>query len=285
MAMIKRAVRLGLLPDGEFDTRSITDVTADELKGFRQWHFFAGIGGWPRAVRLAGYEAQPGLMTGSCPCQPFSNLGKRKGKDDARNLWPEMHRLCRELRPRVCFGEQVASPDGRHWLEGVHADLEDAGYAFAGTNLAAAGIGAPHQRQRLYWMAYDPRFGRQSWVRPDPKPDDGCGSWEQSRTGRWVGNAGRARLEGYTGHVNPCAEPRWIIAGSAGSTPETGDAMWCSTLDGKQRPVPIEPALFPLAHGFPNRVELLRGAGNAVVVPLAKAYIEAGMAAIGDVTQ
>jgi len=136
------------------DNRSISEVTADELKEYTQCHFFAGIGGWPYALQLAGWPDDVPVWTGSCPCQPFSAAGKRKGESDERHLWPEFRRLIDECRPPVVFGEQVASKLGRAWLAGVQADLEALGYAFGAADLCAAGIGAPHIRQRLFWLAY-----------------------------------------------------------------------------------------------------------------------------------
>jgi len=136
------------------DNRSISEVTADELKEYTQCHFFAGIGGWPYALQLAGWPDDVPVWTGSCPCQPFSAAGKRKGESDERHLWPEFRRLIDECRPPVVFGEQVASKLGRAWLAGVQADLEALGYAFGAADLCAAGIGAPHIRQRLFWVAY-----------------------------------------------------------------------------------------------------------------------------------
>lgn len=143
----------GHIAPGEVDERSIVDVRPDDLKGFAQCHFFAGIGGWSHALRLAGWPDDRPVWTGSCPCQPFSAAGKRKGTADARHLWPEYNRLIRECRPAIVFGEQVASKDGRLWLTGVRADLEILGYAVGAADLCAAGVGAPHIRQRLWWVA------------------------------------------------------------------------------------------------------------------------------------
>lgn len=143
----------GLIAPGVVDRRSIEDVHADDLRGYTQCHFFAGIGGWSYALRLAGWPDDRPVWTGSCPCQPFSSAGKQKGIDDERHLWPSFCRLIAECTPPVCVGEQVASRLGREWLAGVFADLEGLGYAVAGADLCAAGVGAPHIRQRLYWVA------------------------------------------------------------------------------------------------------------------------------------
>jgi DNA (cytosine-5)-methyltransferase 1 len=143
----------GLLPEGDVDERSIADVQPSDLEGYTQHHFFAGIGGWPLALQRAGWPTDAPVWTGSCPCQPFSLAGRGGGTDDPRHLWPEFHRLIAECRPPVVFGEQVASLAGREWLAGVRTDLEAMGYAVGAADLCAAGLGAPHIRQRLWWVA------------------------------------------------------------------------------------------------------------------------------------
>ena len=149
----RNLIRAGLVPDGEVDERSITEVCADDLKGFLQCHFFCGILGWSLALRLAGWPEDRPVWTGSCPCQPLSSAGQRKGHADERHLWPAFHDLIAERRPATILGEQVASKDGREWFSGVRADLEALGYACGAADLCAAGVGAPHIRQRLWWVA------------------------------------------------------------------------------------------------------------------------------------
>jgi DNA (cytosine-5)-methyltransferase 1 len=153
-AWLRELIAAELIPNGTVDERSICDVRPQDLYGFEQVHFFAGIGGWSLALRLAGWPAGVPVWTGSCPCQPFSSAGKGKGEKDSRHLWPEMRRLIDECGPAICFGEQVASKAGRGWLARVRTDLEDMGYAVGASDLCAAGVGAPHIRQRLYWLAY-----------------------------------------------------------------------------------------------------------------------------------
>lgn len=139
--------------DAHIDTRSIADLQPADIAGFRRVHFFAGIGGWEEALRIAGWSEEREIWTGSCPCQPFSVAGKRGGTNDERHLWPEYFRLIRECRPQTAMGEQVSSADGLAWLDGVFADLEAEGYTCWAVDTCAAGVSAPHIRQRLYWVA------------------------------------------------------------------------------------------------------------------------------------
>ncbi|MFX1724961.1 DNA cytosine methyltransferase [Stenotrophomonas sp. AS1] len=126
---LRNLIAEGLIPAGDVDTRSITDVQPDDLAGYRQCHFFAGIGGWSLAARLAGWPDDRELWTGSAPCQPFSVAGKGKAQADDRHLWPHLFRLARSRRPAVLMGEQVAAAVGKDWIDGVFTDLEGIGYA------------------------------------------------------------------------------------------------------------------------------------------------------------
>lgn len=150
---LENLIAAGHIADGVVDRRSIKDVTPDDLKGFTQCHFFAGIGVWSYALRLAGWDDDRPVWTGSCPCQPFSSAGEGKGFEDERHLWPDFFRLIKAERPRTIMGEQVASADGLTWLDLVFDDLESSDYSVRAADTCAAGFGAPHIRQRLYWMA------------------------------------------------------------------------------------------------------------------------------------
>ena len=106
----------GHISPGDVDERSIEDVRPDDLAGYGRLHFFAGIAGWDLALQFAGWPEDRPVWTGSCPCQPLSSAGQRKGHADKRHLWPAFHRLISERRPATVFGEQVAGADGREWL-------------------------------------------------------------------------------------------------------------------------------------------------------------------------
>ncbi|HBT4644467.1 TPA: DNA cytosine methyltransferase [Klebsiella aerogenes] len=150
---LRNLIAAGHIAQGEVDERSIEDVTPDDLRGFTQCHFFAGIGVWSHSLRLAGWPDDKPVWTGSCPCQPFSAAGKGDGFADERHLWPHFFHLISERRPQHVLGEQVASGNANTWFDLVQADLEGVGYAFGLVPFTSAGIGAPHIRERAYWVA------------------------------------------------------------------------------------------------------------------------------------
>ena len=152
-AWLRNLISAGHLPAGDVDERSIVDVAPSDLAGYTQCHFFAGIGGWPLAARLAGWPDDRELWTGSAPCQPFSVAGQQRGTDDDRHLWPHLFRLASARRPAVLMGEQVAAAVGKNWLDGIAADLEGIGYACGAVVVPAAAVDAPHRRDRLWFVA------------------------------------------------------------------------------------------------------------------------------------
>lgn len=156
---LRQLIAHDLIAPGIVDGRSITEINPYELTEFTQCHFFCGIGGWPVALRLAGWPDDEPIDTGSCPCQPLSSAGKGLGELDDRHLWPEWHRIISVRRPATIAGEQVASEDGLEWLDGLSLDLEQLGHAVVSCDLPAASVGHSHKRQRFFWFAHSDRDG------------------------------------------------------------------------------------------------------------------------------
>jgi DNA (cytosine-5)-methyltransferase 1 len=369
---LRNLIEAGVIAPGEVDERSIEDVTPIDLREFTQCHFFAGIGGWAYALDLAGWPRSRPVWTGSCPCQPFSSAGKGAGFEDERHLWPAWQHLIAQCRPSTIFGEQVASKAVGSWIDLVHADVEGMGYAFGSVPFPAAGVGAPHIRDRNYWMANADDQGLEGRGRvleragkftvgadglggrladADSRQRDGVtvlrgnehhgedagrpqsfsGVAARSNDGSMADTASSGRREERTdggrltagdraqgnaagsvpsssdllglAHADSERRERWR-AGEAGDEsskverlerlcdagtrpgPVNGqwrDSDWLGCRDGKWRPV--EPGTFPLAHGLPGRVGLLRGYGNAIVPQAAAEFIAAAMQQHGEVEQ
>lgn len=285
---LRNLIAGGHIAPGEVDERSIEDVTPDDLRGFTQCHFFAGIGVWSHSLRLAGWPDDKPVWTGSCPCQPFSAAGKGDGFADERHLWPHFFHLISECRPQHVFGEQVASGNANTWFDLVQADLEGVGYAFGIVPFTSAGIGAPHIRERAYWVAntsseYESATGNEtgSSTRLRSCATDGMANTDGERfngfnsllqreeSGRLaegmsetagvnsisrMANADHGiNYEGKT--LRPGRDA--ILNGSINGRPlEVNgfwrDADWLLCRDGKWRPV--EPGTFPLVDGAAARL-------------------------------
>lgn len=158
---LRQLIRAGLIANGDIDDRSIEEVTAEDIIGYTQHHFFAGIGGWSYALRLAGLDDKEKVCTASLPCQPFSVAGKQEGEKDLRNLLPCFLNLIKDIKPKIIFGEQVENAVKHGWSESLQTGLEREGYAVRFEVLGAHSAGAPHIRQRLYWMGYANSIGWQ----------------------------------------------------------------------------------------------------------------------------
>lgn len=256
-AWLRELIKAGLVAGGEVDTRSIKDVSPGDMRGYVQCHFFAGIGGWSYALRLAGWPDDRHVWTGSCPCQPFSqaaSINGRKGFDDERHLWPAWRELIAQCCPATVFGEQSAA--AADWLRLVRSDLEALGYAMGAMPIQAASVGADHERDRLWFVA------------------DTDGDWqsavafhaEAEATPIFAAHADSARLQG---------------RGQAGTDSQNARdiAAWnrpChDTASDLRRHRAHRPSLGSGVHGVPNRVGAVRGFGNAIVPQVAAVFIQA----------
>ena len=306
---LKQLIDQNLIADGDVDERDIRDVKAEEIRGYTQYHFFGGIGGWSLALRQAGWEDSRPVITGSCPCQPFSSAGAKKGKKDERHLWPEMLRLIKGITDSTnyptIFGEQVVGAT-KSWFHDVQNDLARENYATGMVVFPACGIGAPHLRQRIYWFStststleYTGSHGRSERAYENQHNGDGNGSQEIANNGNdirtdvgstesidgmayndGIGCEGvsRSRATENEGIAKLCKNDR---NASPGTDPTNGfwqnpDWLWCQ--DQKWRCV--ESGVEPLVDGVPNRMVKLRGYGNAIVVPQAKEFIRSYMESV-----
>lgn len=241
---LERLSELGHIPVSTVDRRDIQQVQGADLDGYDQCHFFAGLGGWCEALRLAGWPADAPVWTGSCPCQPFSVAGKGKGEADERHLWPEFRRLIAKCKPPVVIGEQVASAAGRQWLAGVRADLEALGYVVGAADLCAAGAGAPHIRQRLFWVAYSGSSPSRNAERRQGTGEsaESCERRAEEEQANLddvaairLGESFQSRLEGLAGDGDDGSEPGRLGADAAGSTPTASGGLVDAASDGREQ--------------------------------------------------
>lgn len=250
---LRNLMNAGLITDGEIDSRSIIDVRPDDVRDFERCHWFSGIGVWDYALNLAGWPEGRRVWTGSCPCQPFSASGRQAGFADERHLWPAQFELIRQCGPDAILGEQVEAAVRLGWLDAVFSDLEGEGYACGAVVLGAHSVGAPHIRQRLWFMA---DAGRE----------------------RCDGQPARLRRTGQGGWFAPdnaeaAGRREAVVVADANVAGIYADLEWLPCRDGKARPT--QPGLQPLAHGAPARVGRLRAYGNAINAEAAAAFIGA----------
>jgi DNA (cytosine-5)-methyltransferase 1 len=151
---LRNLIAGGHIAAGDVDERSIIDVKPDDLRGYTQAHFFAGIGGWSLALKLAGWPDDRPVWTGSCPCQSFSSASNSRNlrRSDERHLWPYWKLLIQDASPSIIFGEQVAQ--AADWLDEVCDDLEELDYSVAASILPACSVGFDHARPRIYFVGY-----------------------------------------------------------------------------------------------------------------------------------
>lgn len=301
---LRNLIEEGEIAYGIVDERSIEEVQPDDLAGFAQCHFFAGIGLWSLCLRNAGWPDDRPVWTGSCPCGPFSEAGIGLGFDDPRHLWPEWFRLIRERRPDCIFGEQSAN--AVEWIDLVSGDLEGIRYAIGTPDLPAAGFAGAHKRQRFGFVA--DADNAEWWSDRAPWHDghwpktgrvQNAGDLGYGGTGICLGDPGRdgsPALRRDYGQVCGVSEaqrepehgpsvsrrpgPSVRLANSdsngwssgagwrsirAEPDPQYGSGPdWLLGRDGLWRPV--EPGLSPLTDADPGNMGLLHGYGDAIDV-------------------
>ncbi len=210
------------------------------------------------------------IITGGFPCQPYSAAGKRKGKEDERHLWPEMLKAIRQVRPRWVVGENVLGIT--NWNNGlvfheVQTELENEGYEVWSYVLPAAGVNAPHQRYRVWFVAYNNSFG---FKREQPKSNQRK-EYKQKRFSLWPFNRTNAKIWNAS-NPNSTSKQRKRV-----SKPEERqfDGYDCRNETNAFEKFPTQPPICGGNDGLPNqldgitipkwRTESIKAYGNAIV--------------------
>ncbi len=179
------------------------------------------------------YMGAVDIISGGFPCQPYATVGKRKGTQDSRHLWPEMLRVISTIQPAFVVGENVLGIvdwSGGMVFESIQTDLENIGYEVTSIILPASGRGAPHRRYRTWFVAHSSSNGH--------KP----GGFIKDR---------RAEEEGE--RFQNQRERIWDNIG------RTGEQVWGST----------QSLICGRDNGLPNRVDRVKSLGNAIVPQVA----------------
>ena len=210
-----------------------------------------------------GYDSD--VVVGGFPCQPFSVAGKQQAIQDDRHLWPDMFRVIKETKPTWVIGENVRNivsiSDGMV-LEQVYIDLESEGYEVQSFIIPASAVNAPHQRYRTWIVAHTECMGWEERATKSEKFEGKAtpNKFNYSSKRRSIGKAGEdvANTESSIGYDDEA-----VTRDGGSSTQEvfgngssvSGEGSWWHT----------EPNVGRVAHGIPNRVDRLKGLGNAVV--------------------
>jgi DNA (cytosine-5)-methyltransferase 1 len=203
----------------------------------------------------------PTVISGGFPCQPHSLAGKRLASCDERDLWGELARVVREVKPRWFVGENVAgirSSESGRFFGRVLRDLAEMGYTVGWGSWEAADVGAPHHRERVFIVAHSPNLRYSSRAdRGGERERDALSSEQGQDTDIWS-EPRRCRTD-VADSAGERREERDLAPGGGGTELDSWSAdprgdLWLS-----------EPDVGRVADGIPSRVDRLRALGNAVV--------------------
>ncbi len=231
-----------------------------------------------------GWRKQPIILTGGFPCQPFSVAGKRRGTEDDRYLWPEMLRAIREIKPDYVVGENVhglLSWSNGLVLEQVLSDLEADGYEAQTLVLPAAGVNAPHKRNRVWIVAKNTNYCR--CLHGEIK-QEGADVWQQRNTGTG-GEDGVCLSEGIAADPNNEGLQRSKDVRITGEERKKRNEQFARSLQSTWENFPTQPPICSGDDGiserldgitFPKwRTESVKAYGNAIVPQVAYAIFKA----------
>jgi DNA (cytosine-5)-methyltransferase 1 len=182
---------------------------------------------WPnlKTFPWGAFRDRVDILTGGYPCQPFSAAGQRKGKQDPRHLWPWIADGIRLLRPRCCFFENVEGHISLG-LSDVIEDLAGMGYRTTWGIFSASECGAPHQRKRVFILAYRAELrGKIGYLAGQKSTRETDHVVPRSQI---VADDISAGLEGLTGHDNASGESRRITEGQDRPVGESSLCYWPS---------------------------------------------------------
>ena len=245
--ILDQTIEEGNIPDGDIYWGDIQNISGTTFKNYTSWHLFAGIGGMPAGLRMGGWPDEWPILTAGFPCQPVSNAGKRLAQADPRWLWPEAVRVLRVVRPPVILLENTPGLLSRG-MDDVLRDLAESGYHARWRVLAAADVGAPHLRERVWIVAY-----------PDSQRYQGERSLRERQFEIVGGGGTMAHADGIGLEKSRKydASPR---NGAANTATDTG---WWE----------VEPSVGRVVDGLPNRVDRIKALGNAVVPQVVAALV------------
>ena len=195
---------LGLDSTGFFETVKFVEMDKYCQKVLRK--NFPNIPIEEDIKNVEGKEYEADVVVGGFPCQPFSVAGKQKGTNDNRYLWPEMLRLIKEIKPEFVIGENVQgiiNLQNGMVLRQVQDELESEGFEVQCFLIPASGIGAWHQRYRVWIVAHSQHNGllaAESRCNEEKNRNERKDGEKNSTTGRSIGASSIRKTDnGYEG--------------------------------------------------------------------------------------
>ena len=261
---------LGLERTGNFETIAFCDndkysnlVLQKHWKGVKIYNDVKEI--TKEKLESDGVEL-PDIITGGFPCQPFSVAGKQKGTSDDRHLWPEMFRIIQELKPRWVIGENVKGlvnlQDGMVF-ETVCTDLEGEGYEVRAFNIPAAGVGAPHRRERIWIVGHSKHDGSSTSKIERGDNEINAGTQEGTNSSSEFKRTSGSTNDGNVPNTDRTRLQRLgsehKLRNSEKEEQTSGHSWWH-----------VEPDVGRVAHGVPGRVHRLKALGNSIVPKIAE---------------
>jgi len=249
-----------------------------------------------RELKNYGQYGSINIICGGFPCQPFSVAGKQRGKDDDRDLWPEMFRIIKEFKPAWVVGENVAGFVNME-LDRTLSDLETEGYETQSFIIPACGVDAKHERKRVWIVSYSGHNARSS------KQEQQCqeqakkfrgmcterlesrGVLENTRCklregSEFTGTDGSENKRGITDQLERSSKilannERQGLEGQNWTEQESRDFTRCSLKKREFAEWPTEPGILRVANGVPSRIHRLKCLGNSIVPQVVYPIFEA----------
>ncbi len=210
------------------------------------------------------------IITGGFPCQPYSTAGKRLGKEDARHLWPEMLRAIREIQPTYIVGENVlgfVNWNGGLVFHEVQTELENEGYEIQPVILPACAVGAPHRRERVWFVAYSNKRTARPPRKSDGIIEQGCNNNDESKERREQAKLNIRCSDVLQSNTNTDdkglqgGEKFGIVKKSREKQNKQSSGLFQSAWD----KFPTKPAICGGNDGIPDRMDRIKALGNAIV--------------------
>ena len=224
-------------------------------------------------IKTFHYDKPVEIISGGFPCQPYSQAGERRGKEDDRHLWGEYFRIIQSVRSRWVVGENVSGIINME-LDQVLSDLESENYSCQSLVIQASAVNAPHRRDRVWIIARRNAMGNSEYngsstAKESRSPSSVSNNSPQgeNKTFQSKGTSGRSNIKNVAHAKRKRQSGSRELERSCNTEKNSiGETSWFEYGgEGWKRNWDFEPELGRVANWIPNRMDRLKGLGNAVV--------------------